>query len=286
MKKPEIIITLIICAITLIASSASFGQEKDYDYSTIPADTTIMSNKDATITMNTPDGVKTIRLVNAKRIKAERDRKLLTWAGVAGVAIAALCVFLYSKRKNKRISSLEKQIQQDKEDIQQMEENIKVIQSHSDSMSASVLGMLEDRVAIIKSIIERHDSFKRHKEGGNYFEKMESLKDTISQYKNHISGLRKDVDLLGGIEDALNSGQDNIMGKLRDSFGDNLSEEDYRILSGVFIGMTPKSLSFVTGIPAGTLRVRKTRYKKKIEGLPESPEKRLFLHLFDTSRGE
>ena len=286
MKKPEIIITLIICATTLIASSASFGQEKDYDYSTIPADTTIMSNKDATITMNTPDGVKTIRLVNAKRIKAERDRKLLTWAGVAGVAIAALCVFLYSKRKNKRISSLEKQIQQDKEDIQQMEENIKVIQSHSDSMSASVLGMLEDRVAIIKSIIERHDSFKRQKEGGNYFEKMESLKDTISQYKNHISGLRKDVDLLGGIEDALNSGQDNIMGKLRDSFGDNLSEEDYRILSGVFIGMTPKSLSFVTGIPAGTLRVRKTRYKKKIEGLPESPEKRLFLHLFDTSRGE
>ena len=213
------------------------------------------------------------------------DRKLLILAGVAGVAIAALCVFLYSKRKNKRISSLEKQIQQDKEDIQLMEEDLKVIQGHSDSISASVLGMLEDRVAIIKSIIERHDSLKRQKEGGNYFEKMESMKDTISQYKNYISSLRKDVDLLGGIEDALNSGQDNIMGKLRDNFGDKLSEEDYRILSGIFIGMTPKSISFVTGIPAGTVRVRKTRYKEKIEGLPESPEKRLFLHFFDTSRG-
>lgn len=285
MKKPEIIITMIICAITLIASSASFGQENDYDYSKIPADTTIMGDKDATVTMNTPNGVKTIRMVNAQRIKAERNRMLLTWAGVVGAAIAALCVSLYLKRKNKRISSLEKQIQQNKEDIQQMEEDLKVIQDHSDSMSASVLDMLEDRVAIIKSIIERHDSLKRQKEGGNYFEKMESLKDIISQYNDHISGLRKDVDLLGGIEDALNSGQDNIMRKLRDCFGDKLSEEDYRILSGIFIGMTPKSISFVTGIPSGTVRVRKSRYKEKVKVLPESPEKRLFLHFFDTNRG-
>ena len=89
------------------------------------------------------------------------------------------------------------------------------------------------------------------------------------------------MDLIGSFENALNASSDGVMNKIRGLFGDKLSDVDYRILSCILVGMRPGSISFVTGIPSGTIRTRKNRYKNRIESLPDSPEKRLILSCWD-----
>ena len=277
----RIIIRILVSGIAFLCliPFTLFSQIQGYDYSSIPEDTVIISNKNATIKLYTPNGEKVIHYVDSKHAAEVRRHKTIL-LGLSGILILlTLGTIYWSRAKKRKILELEAMIENGHREIRELQDDIEAIRKHSDSLSKSVMKLIEERVNIIKTLIDKHDFSEEKVKGGSFFDKYEALQDTVKRYNEYIDQLRKDTDLTSGMEAALNTNCNGVMDKLRHSLGNKLTEEDYRIISCIFIGMTPKSISFVTGIPAGTIRVKKTRLKERIEALPDSSDKRLFLHL-------
>ena len=161
----------VFVAIGISVSCPGFSQENDFEWSRIPNDTTIVSGEDATVTINTPAGKKTIHYIDGKRIAAERKKKEFLLSALLLVLFATSLLILFFEKKHKTIESLEN--------------DLILIKTHSDSLSLTVATLLENQVRIVKEIIDKHDSLKRTPEG-TFFDKYESLQNKISNYNDYL----------------------------------------------------------------------------------------------------
>ena len=276
MRRLKIFFPLFTIVVELCVSILAFSQKKDFEWSRIPQDTTIVSEVDATETLHTPDGEKTIHYIDGKRIATERRRTIIIIAASLLLLGFILWAISFYRKKERETASLNEALSSARNEVDSLESDLCLIRHHSDSLSETVANLLENQVTIVRTIIDKHDSLSQSPKG-TFFDKYEALQDKVDKYNDYLEHLRKDVDLVGSFEEALDSTNDGIMRKLRGTLGEKFSEEDYRILSCIFVGMQPGSISFVTGIPSGTIRTRKNRYKNRLEALPDSAEKRLFL---------
>ena len=143
------------------------------------------------------------------------------------------------------------------------------------SGAEAAAALVRDRVEMIKSLIDKHDALKQ-REGLSYMDELESLQETVQNYRQFLDDLRGDTAFVGNLETALDVGKNGIMHKARTALGD-LSEMDGLILTCIYAGMPPSSIGFVTGLKPGTVRTRKSRLLDRIEALPASGEKELLL---------
>lgn len=204
----------------------------------------------------------------------QTPRAVIPWGYV--VAIGGLLIlllvslgFLWHRRH--RIIALQSQIEQIRSEITRQEN---LLLSRNDS--ERILALLNEKVTMVKKLLEKHDQMKL-RQGLSYLDELESLQETVKGYHAYLEELKEDASFLGDLESALNAGKNGIMRKLRDAFGDRMTQTDYEILSYYFSGMDTSSISFITGIKPGTLRTRKSRCKDRIRSLPDSPERVLFL---------
>ena len=108
-------------------------------------------------------------------------------------------------------------------------------------------------------------------------DQVEYLKETNNNYRKVLDAFKGDTSFLARLEMALNAGKSDIMTRVRSIYGEQLSENDYHILAGLFAGMSPSVISFMTGVKEGTVRVKKSRFIDRFETLGNADEKRLFL---------
>lgn len=185
-------------------------------------------------------------------------------------ATALLAWFL--ARRSQRIRDLQKTVDRNRTEILRLEKDLSRMPYPGTEVA---IALVHDRVDMVKAFLEKHDSLKK-REGLSYLDELESLQETVRNYRQFIEDLRGDTAFLGNLEVALDAGKSGIMRKARTVLG-NLSDTDVRILVCVYAGMPPSSISFVTGLKPGTVRTRKSRLRDRIEALPDSKDRQLLL---------
>lgn len=147
--------------------------------------------------------------------------------------------------------------------------------------SQTVIALLKDRVSLVESLVDSHEKTTRMNGAISYPDELESLQSLVDEYHAYLEGLRNDLSLLNHLEEALNKGSDNLMVKARKCLGDDLSTEDYLILSCLFAGMKTKSISFLTRVKPGTIRTKKSRMKRRIEEKADKSYRLILLQALD-----
>lgn len=211
-------------------------------------------------------------LYQVQKSENEMIRADLMWITSGGILFlggVALLFFLSMRRKNREIGGLA--------------EEVDAANRRSEDISRAVSLLIEDKVSMVRSITEKHNAMQTQKEEA-YINQLEQLREKVEHYDGYLREMRRGNQFLGELEQALNAADQNIMYRLRTAFGDTLKEEDYRFYACVFAGIGNASISFISGLAPGTVRTRKSRYKDKLEALPASQDKELFLRVFETGR--
>ena len=194
------------------------------------------------------------------------------YLALAGLSLAAISVVWFFARRSRRVKDLQRALEEDRSEILRLEEDLSKMHLSGAEAAAA---LVRDRVEMVKSLIDKHDALKQ-REGLSYMDELESLQETVQNYRQFLDDLRGDTAFVGNLETALDVGKNGIMHKARTALGD-LSEMDGLILTCIYAGMPPSSIGFVTGLKPGTVRTRKSRLLDRIEALPASGEKELLL---------
>ena len=194
------------------------------------------------------------------------------YLALAGLSLAAIVGVWFFVRRSRRVKDLQRALEEDRAEILRLEEDL--AKMHLSGAEAAA-ALVRDRVEMVKSLIDKHDDLKQ-REGLSYMDELESLQETVQNYRQFLDELRGDTAFVGNLETALDAGKDEIIRKARNVLS-NLTETDAQILVCVYAGMPPSSISFVTGLKPGTVRTRKSRLRDRIEALPESEERQLLL---------
>lgn len=194
------------------------------------------------------------------------------YLALAGLSLAAIVGIWFFARRSRRVKDLQRALEEDRSEILRLEEDLSKMHLSGAEAAAA---LVRDRVEMVKSLIDKHDALKQ-REGLSYMDELESLQETVQNYRQFLDDLRGDTAFVGNLETALDVGKNGIMHKARTALGD-LSEMDGLILTCIYAGMPPSSIGFVTGLKPGTVRTRKSRLLDRIEALPASGEKELLL---------
>ena len=194
------------------------------------------------------------------------------YLALAGLSLAAIVGIWFFARRSRRVKDLQRALEEDRSEILRLEEDLSKMHLSGAEAAAA---LVRDRVEMVKSVIDKHDALKQ-REGLSYMDELESLQETVQNYRQFLDDLRGDTAFVGNLETALDVGKNGIMHKARTALGD-LSEMDGLILTCIYAGMPPSSIGFVTGLKPGTVRTRKSRLLDRIEALPASGEKELLL---------
>lgn len=194
------------------------------------------------------------------------------YLALAGLSLAAIVGVWFFVRRSRRVKDLQRVLEEDRAEILRLEEDL--AKMHLSGAEAAA-ALVRDRVEMVKSLIDKHDALKQ-REGLSYMDELESLQETVQNYRQFLDELRGDTAFVGNLETALDAGKNGIMRKARAALGE-LTETDGLILTCIYAGMPPSSIGFVTGLKSGTVRTRKSRLLDRIEALPASEEKDLLL---------
>ena len=96
-----------------------------------------------------------------------------------------------------------------------------------------------------------------------------SKDEIITSFRTQLNELRNDHSIIATIEQSLNLTENGIMEKARLYLGDE-KELTFSILTLLFSGFSIKSISFLLRMSEASLRMRKTRFKRQFELLPDS----------------
>ncbi len=191
------------------------------------------------------------------------------WVVAAIVIIAILAVlFIMALRTLKR---------QEQRGQAMMQEMQHLVQSNRRTCEAIAV-LIEERVQLMQSLMSQYKATDRLPDKKlHLIDQVEQLKEVNKNYRKTLEVFNGDWSFLSKLEQALNAGKSNIMARVRDIFGDTITENDYLILAGLFAGMSPATISLITGVKEGTIRVKKSRLIDRFETLGNADEKRLFL---------
>ena len=144
--------------------------------------------------------------------------------------------------------------------------------------------ILKQNIETIKRLNGEREVLNKKENSEFYPDKLEELQGKVDIIRLEMDRLHNKIPLQKNLEDTLDSTCGNIMKRVREAFGNSLKESDYQVLTGVFAGLSSNEISFITGLSPGTIRVRKSRLKTRIQALPGSKDKEDFLHYFDQQR--
>ena len=191
------------------------------------------------------------------------------WVVAAIVIIAILAVlFIMALRTLKR---------QEQRGQAMMQEMQHLVQSNRRTCEAIAV-LIEERVRLMQSLVSQYKEVDRLPDKKlHLIDQVEQLKEVNKNYRKTLEVFNGDWSFLSKLEQALNAGKSNIMSRVRDIFGYTITENDYLILAGLFAGMSPATISLITGVKEGTIRVKKSRFIDRFDQLEQEEEKELFL---------
>jgi len=190
------------------------------------------------------------------------------WAFIALVAIAAIAVlvvlFIRTSKRHERKSQ------------EMMKEMAQLVQSNRNNCEA-VSELIEERVQLMQKMVSHYKKDEPSGNNLNMLDYVEHLQTINDRYRKIIENFKGNQSFLSQLEQSLNVGKSNIMTRIRAVYGDTIPDNDYLILAGLFAGMSTASISFITGVKEGTIRVKKSRFLDKFEKLEDSEDKQLFI---------
>lgn len=191
------------------------------------------------------------------------------WAIVTIVIIVILVVLIVMA-----IRTIKRQDRQRQDMLQEMQY---LVQSNRSTCEAVAI-LIEERVRLMQSLVSHYkETASLPNKNMHLIDQVEYLKEVNNNYRKTLEIFNDDWSFLSKLEQALNAGRSNIMSRVRDIYGDTITENDYLILAGLFAGMSPATISLITGVKEGTIRVKKSRFIDRFETLGNADEKRLFL---------
>ena len=207
------------------------------------------------------------------RLKWEqlRTRNRHWMVGIIGVfllAIIILLIWLLHKKDQKLLEDMAC-FQEFGNELSRLKDN--------DVLTYQVIErLISDKVQSLQSLSESYfawddDAIKRKEKREGKMMK----DDVIHAFRNQLSELRKNQSFIQALEDMLDMTEHGIMKKAR-SLLDSENELDFTILTLLFSGFSIKSISYLLRMSEASLRMRKTRYKRRFDSLPE-PERTYFL---------
>lgn len=203
--------------------------------------------------------------------KQQTPRILGYISAIIALVLVVLVSAWYLSRHRRHIHALQLSLEAARRDI--VRQDVLVSASKESDV---VLDLLREKTTMVKMLLEKHDAMKM-KEGLSYMDELETLQEAVQGYNNYLEELRSDKRFFGDLEKALDVAKGGLMKKTRALFGNSVSEEDYRIISCFYAGLDTSSISFISRIKPGTLRTKKSRFKAKLEDLPDSFEKTTLL---------
>jgi len=190
------------------------------------------------------------------------------WAVIALVAIAVIAVlvilFIRTQKRNERKSN------------EMMKEMVQLVQCNRINCDA-VAELIDERVRMMQTIVSQYKEDESSGKNLKILDYVEHLQSLNARYRKIIESFKGDRSFLSQLEQSLNVGKSNIMTRIRAVYGDTIPDNDYLILAGLFAGMSTASISFITGVKEGTIRVKKSRFLDKFEKLEDSEDKQLFI---------
>ena len=191
------------------------------------------------------------------------------WAIIAVVTIFIIAVFIIVFFRVLKL--------QGKKNQEIMKEMAQLVQTNRNNCDAIAV-LIEERIKLMQSLVSQYNKDKPSGKNLSLHDYVEHLQTINDNYRKSLEAFDGDKTFLSKIEQALNAGKSNIMARVRTLYGNRISENDYLILAGLFIGMSTASISFITGIKEGTIRVKKSRFLDKFEKLEDSEDKQLFIN--------
>ncbi len=207
------------------------------------------------------------------RLKWEqlRMRNRHWMVGIIGVfllAIIILLIWLLHKKNQKLLEDMAC-FQEFGNELSRLKDN--------DVLTYQVIErLISDKVQSLQSLSESYfawddDAIKRKEKREGKMMK----DDVIHAFRNQLSELRKNQSFIQALEDMLDMTEHGIMKKAR-SLLDTENELDFTILTLLFSGFSIKSISYLLRMSEASLRMRKTRYKRRFDSFPE-PDRTYFL---------
>lgn len=156
--------------------------------------------------------------------------------------------------------------------LDEVRSNITSLSEDRRYFSQAVSNLIKSRLEALNSIAQSYgemesDLSKASDRRGllmTWAEELRYKENLISKFKSALLALREEPGLYSGIEEGIDAAHDGIFSSLRKEFGGRFSEEDYRILSLIFLGVSDKAVAYLIGSSVATFRTRKSRYKTKI----------------------
>ena len=202
--------------------------------------------------------------VSAER-KNQIRKQTLHYALLFSLLLAVCVLLVWKNWRNKRLLELE---------ILEHHELTEQLKNNQDT----VVKLISQRVDVITRLLEQYEQLKKPlPPDASHFDREESAQEKLKRFHTALAEFRNDADFILGLEEGLNVGKKGIMRRLRNCFGHQLKEEDYKILALLFAGIDAPGISYVTGLKIPTIRVRKSRYKERFLKLEDGPDKALFL---------
>ena len=206
-------------------------------------------------------------------LKDEEERSYmktitLILCGIVAFIIVAVLVLVIRKQRLARM--------QDLADIEALNQDIQFLRSRSKQFRKVSDALLTDRVQFLQQLSDSYfecletEDVKREKQKG-----YETKEEIIAKFRHKLVELRSDRHLFSSLEEAVNASMDNIIVTARTVCDDRLKEEDYKILTLLFSGLSVKSIAFLVRTTEPALRTRKSRYKQLFSTLDEPESSQL-----------
>ena len=158
------------------------------------------------------------------------------WRIVSIIAIVVLTVLVVMV-----FHRLKKHDRQSRDLMQEMQQ---LVQSNRSTCEAVSI-LIEERVRLMQSLLSHYkETASLPNKGMHIIDQVEYLKEVNNNYRKTLEVFSGDWSFLSKLEQALNAGKSNIMSRVRDIYGDTITENDYLILAGLFAGMSTAVISF------------------------------------------
>ena len=197
-------------------------------------------------------------------LEKEKNRSRFYVVVLVGLLLAAIIVWL-----SRRLAIARQQLLESMAQIQDFHEDLEHLQ-FSDTENRYLLdSYLQDRIKTLNALASTYFSWDadsvRQKEK-RYGDK--TKEDLVVEFQKQLAQFRKDDRLYLGLEQALNTFNDNLMVRARAVLG-SANNVDYDLVLLFFSGFSAKSICFLKDMTEAAVRMRKTRLKQAFASLPD-----------------
>lgn len=195
-----------------------------------------------------------------KNMSLMQNRKILALVIVALALLFVVVVLVYTLVFYHKKEELNKQVRVLEEALLASQELLAVNQTATDDALHNIKHEYFSLYRKLLSEIERYcfEALENIEDGQPVVDLTRPLGPMIAAILDEKNGPSQ-------LEAIINRDLDNIVGNLRQDYGEELSEDDICLFCYMVIGLSNRAITFLFDIPNGTLRSRKSRLKRKIQ---------------------